>query len=114
MQGLADTSTFLSYFMSVGVALGIVLLLAWVTIRFLAGRFGVSGKGDRNIKIIETMPLGPKRGLHIVEVGGKVLLIGSSEGGLTLLDRLERDCIAVTPPPTERRRRKFLEFLKKK
>jgi flagellar protein FliO/FliZ len=114
MQGLADTSTFVSYFLSVLIALGIVLLLAWVTIRLLAGRLGTLGPGGRNIRVIETMPLGAKRSLHIVEVGEKVYLIGCTDGGVTLLAELDRASLTIPEKPAPRPGLKFLDFLKRK
>jgi flagellar biosynthetic protein FliO len=113
-QGLADASTFFSYFLSVFIALGIVLLLAWITLRLLAGRMAGLGTGGKNIRVIETMPLGPKRSLHIVEVGEKVFLVGSSDGGITLLSELDRASLTIPEKPAPRPRLKFLDFLKKK
>ena len=113
-QGLADFSTFLSYFLSVFIALGIVLLLAWLSIRFLSGRLGSFGLKGRNIKVLETMPLGYKRSLHIVEVADKVLLLGSSDGGISVLAQLDGDKLVLSDPPGKLSGVKFLDILKGK
>ncbi|MFH1436211.1 MAG: flagellar biosynthetic protein FliO [Pseudomonadota bacterium] len=113
-QGLADFSTFLSYFIAVFIALGIVLLLAWLSIRLLAGRLGSFGLKGRNIKVLETMPLGYKRSLHIVEVSGKVLLLGSSDGGISVLAQLESDKLVLPDPKGKLVGSRFLDILKGK
>lgn len=113
-QGLADTSTFISYLLSVFVSLAIVLLLAWLALKFLAGRMGSIGFSGRNIKIHETMPLGYRRSLHVVEVGGKVLLIGSTEGGIALLAELDREDLKLAEKGAEGKGPRFLDFLKPK
>ena len=114
--GLAETSTFLSYLLSVFISLAIVLVLAWLALKFLAGRMGSLGFSGKNIRLVETMPLGYRRSLHIVEVGGKVLLIGSTEGGVTLLAELDPD--ALKDKETDKGpgggRLRFLDFLRGK
>lgn len=113
-QGLAETSTFISYFLSVFIALGIVLVLAWLVIRLLSGRMASWGMKGRNIGIIETMPLGYKRNLHIVEIGEKVMLIGSSDGGLSLLAKIDKNELTIPEKPDGTVISKFLEILKGK
>jgi flagellar biosynthetic protein FliO len=112
--GLAETSTFLSYLLSVFISLAIVLVLAWLALKFLAGRMGSLGFSGRNIRIIETTPLGYRRSLHIVEVEGKVLLIGSTEGGVTLLAELDPESLKETDKGPGGGGLKFLDFLKGK
>lgn len=112
--GLAETSTFLSYLLSVFISLAVVLLLAWLALKFLAGRMGSLGFPGKNIRIIETMPLGYRRSLHIVEVGSKVLLIGSTEGGVTLLAGLDRDDLKLPEKGPESKGPRFLDFLRGK
>ena len=111
-QGLADFSTFFNYFLSVFIALGIVLLLSWLSIRLLAGRLGSFRLKGRNMKVIETMPLGYKKSLHIVEVADKVLLLGSSDHGISVLTRLESDKLVLPDPPGKLAGLKFLDILK--
>ena len=107
-QGLADASTFVSYLLSVLVALGIVLVLAWLALRFLAGRMSLPGMRGKSIRIVETAPLGPRRSLHIVEVGEKIFLVGSSEGGISLIATLDRGDV---PVPEKREKPAGLKFI---
>ena len=41
----------------------------------------------RLLQIVESASLGPKRSLVLARVGGELLLLGSSEGGVSLLSR---------------------------
>jgi flagellar biosynthetic protein FliO len=97
--GLADTATFLSYLLSVLVSLGVVILIAWLSLRLAGGRLGALGGRRRAIRVIETAPLGGRRFLHLVEAAGKMLLVGSSDGGISLVAELDPEKIETPPPP---------------
>ncbi|QJA05528.1 flagellar biosynthetic protein FliO [Thermosulfurimonas marina] len=60
---------------------GLVVLAAYLLRR---GRWGLSEKG-REIRVEEMRPLGLKHRLALVRVRGRVLLLGLSEKGITLL-----------------------------
>jgi len=98
---------FTSYFISVIISLGVVLLLAWIVLRLIAPRVGFTEKTGHNMRIIETMPIAPRRNLHIVEVGKKFILLGSSEGGINFLTELDPSTIEIR----EERKIKKFKFL---
>ena len=70
----------------------LVLGLLGATVYWLRGkgiaRFGgkASVRGARRMQSLERMALGPQHSLHLVDVGGRVLLIAVSPGGCSLLD----------------------------
>jgi flagellar biogenesis protein FliO len=64
----------------------IVVLAYWAT-RFLAGKFGVSGA--KHLRVAESLFLGPNRHLYLLLVNHKVILIGSSEHGINLLQEID-------------------------
>ena len=64
----------------------VVALSYWVT-RFFAGKLGISQA--RHIKVAESLFLGPNRHLYLLLVNGRVLLVGSSEHGLSLLKEID-------------------------
>lgn len=64
----------------------IVILAYWGT-KFLAGKFGVSGA--KHLKVAESLFLGPNRHLYLILVNHKVILIGSSEHGINLLQEID-------------------------
>ncbi len=41
----------------------------------------------RRLHVLETASLGPKRAIVLAQIGGEVLVLGSSEAGITLLDK---------------------------
>jgi len=44
------------------------------------------GKTNRRMELLERLPLSPGHTLHLVRVGGRVLLVASSPGGCALLE----------------------------
>lgn len=64
--------------------LALILICAWLARRYLRLSPHGSVKGDQ-IRILSSRALGPKRSMHLVEVEGQKLLVGSSEEGVTLL-----------------------------
>jgi len=82
------------------VALAAVSVLAWVVLKWSANRgLGAFAKG-RRLTVLERVPLDARRSLYLVEVGGKVLLIGAGDGAApTLLSELDPANIAEVPSP---------------
>lgn len=70
--------------LSLAIVVAIVLTLGWafkkLTLRL---------PGSRHIKIISTMPLGPKERLLVVEVQGKQRVLGVTANSINLLFELE-------------------------
>ncbi|MEZ4400545.1 MAG: flagellar biosynthetic protein FliO [Kofleriaceae bacterium] len=86
-----------------GLLLSTVLLLvavsviAYVAVRLL--RRGLEGRavGAQLVTVLARTPLEPRRALYVVQVGGKTLLLGASEGGLALLTELDQDALPAQP-----------------
>jgi flagellar biogenesis protein FliO len=68
-------------------SLVIVVALAYWATKFLAGKFGVSGA--KHLKVAESLFLGPNRHLYLLLVNHKVILIGSTEHGINLLQEID-------------------------
>jgi flagellar biogenesis protein FliO len=64
----------------------VVGLAYWAT-KFFAGKFGLSHA--KHLKVAESLFLGPNRHLYLLLVHNKVLLIGSAEHGLSLLQEID-------------------------
>lgn len=62
------------------LALAAVSVLAWVVLRW-AGRSGALLGGGRRIRVLERVPLEPRRSLYLVAVGDRVLLLGAGDAG---------------------------------
>lgn len=67
---------------------GVVLLLAWLTTRFVGGRMSGNAAGS-SIRVVGHIPAGRERSIMMVEVGGRVYLLGVTAQQITLLDAIE-------------------------
>lgn len=84
-------------------SLAVIALALYVT-RWMAKWQYTQGRG-RRLRVVEGMAIGKDRQLLLVQVGKEVLLLGSSEGGVNLVHKVEdpdliKDC--VLQPPAER------------
>ena len=69
-------------------ALAIISLAGWAVVRFGGPRLSLSRK-NRRLKLIERLVLEPRRSVHLVEVDGKTLLIGTSDRSVHLLKTMD-------------------------
>jgi flagellar protein FliO/FliZ len=76
---------FLRMFLVLGGVIGAIYGVFFVLKRMGNPRF----QGNSLISVISTQNLQGNRALHLVEVGNEVFLIGSSEGGVELVGKLE-------------------------
>jgi flagellar biosynthetic protein FliO len=91
------------------VSLGVVCLLAVLTLRFL-GRRGL-GRAAGPIKVLGRCPLEPRRALYLIETAGRCFLVGVGDGPMTMLAEVGADDVKATlPKPTESGKR-FAEVL---
>ncbi|MES1206093.1 MAG: flagellar biosynthetic protein FliO [Pseudomonadota bacterium] len=65
------------------VSLGVVCLIAYVSLRLLARR-GV-GRAAGPIRVLARCPLEPRRSLYLVEAAGRCFLVGVGDGPMTML-----------------------------
>lgn len=79
-------STF-AYLISLIAVFAVVVVMAYFAARFIGGRFNarMSTGGGR---ILENLPLGPNRSVCIVEMAGRVFLLGVTDGSITLLSEI--------------------------
>ena len=71
------------------LVLVVVCVAVAVAARY-AGRCLRGGRGDEGlIRVRGRVPLEPRRALYVIEVGGRTLLVGSSEGGISVLTEVD-------------------------
>src|SRR3954454_5297725 len=73
------------------VSLGLVCLLAYLALRWLARR-GV-GQGSGPLRVLARCPLEPRRSVYLIAAGGRCFLVGVGDGPMALL--AEVDAAAV-------------------
>jgi flagellar protein FliO/FliZ len=76
---------FLRMFLVLGLVIGAIYGIFFVLKRMGNPQF----QGNSLISLVSTQNLQSNRALHLVEVGNEVFLIGSSEGGVELVGRIE-------------------------
>ena len=70
-----------------GAVLAILFLLIWLCKRMMAGRGNFNSDGQ--VRLLTTKPIGPRKYISLVGIGGQVLVLGISEAQITLLDKIE-------------------------
>lgn len=79
-------STF-GYILSLLFTFGLVIGLAYFTSRFLGYKFGGQINAGSS-RIITTLALGPNRALYVVEIAGKVLVLGVTDHTIQMLQEI--------------------------
>ena len=74
--------------------LAVIALAAWAVVRFGGPRLR-AGRRRGRMRVIERLPLEPRRSLYLVRVDGEELLVGASEGAV----RLVREIGPAEPDP---------------
>jgi len=67
---------------------GLVLLLAWLSTRLVGQRMSVASRG-RMVRVLEHLPAGRDRSILLLEVGGRLYLVGSTGEQFNLLDAID-------------------------
>ncbi len=75
-------------FVKLVFSLVIVILLAYILVRVLGKKIKRIQQGD-HIEIIDSMPLGVNRGIHIIYAANKYLIVGITEHSINLLGEVE-------------------------
>lgn len=81
-----------TFFEMLGLLLvfGFILLLCYYTTRVIGKRLS-GGTKNKNMKIVETLPLGMDRCLYLILVGKKHFLFFSSKKGLEMVSEIEME-----------------------
>jgi flagellar biogenesis protein FliO len=67
---------------------GLVLVLAWLSTRLVGYRMGLAARG-RMVRVLEQVPAGRERMIMLLEVGGRVYLVGSTSEQISLIDAID-------------------------
>lgn len=86
-KGLAPETGFAGKFMMMLAIVAVIGLAGWFWVKKMNAPW-VAGK-NRHLSLIETMSLGPRRSIYLVQADGKRLLIGGGPEGLRLISNLD-------------------------
>lgn len=95
------------------ISLGAVCLLAYLAIRFGLKRFVPDQSAHAHMAVVARLPLEPRRTLLVVRVGGKHLVLASSEAGVQPVAELSEDEAAVFESAAPARKKTFSQVLQK-
>lgn len=73
----------------------VILGAAYYVTKYLA-RKGLSSANNKNLKIVETIPLGIEKSLLLVKVGEQYLLLGNTQKGLTMLTAVDKEKLTLS------------------
>lgn len=97
-ENLATASNWSSMLQMVGqfffliLAFAIIVILAVYSLRF-AARFRNFNGGSNNVRLMESRPLGSGNFVHLIKVGKKYIVVGSSKENVTFLTEVAPDVI---------------------
>ena len=90
-----EMSPLLSAVLSFVFVLGLLLATLW----FVRTRgIGVGAMQGKNLRVVNSLRLGPKHRLDVVEYEGKRLLLGVAANQITLLDNQQLESASETAP----------------
>ncbi|TEB04944.1 Flagellar biosynthesis protein, FliO [Pelotomaculum schinkii] len=93
------------------VALPLILGIAYLVLKYGLARRYVVTTGNRRMKLVEQLPLGPKTSLSLVSLGGKYYLLAHQDNSVSLVKELDElkepeetivgDIVELTPRTIE-------------
>jgi flagellar biosynthetic protein FliO len=81
--------------------LAFICALAYIVVRLLK-RFGGAPASSNLIEIIDRVALDQRKGLYVIKVTGRYLLIGTSDNGVQLIGELDADAVEREAQTIER------------
>ncbi len=101
-HGVLFESSVLRSIISLIIVIGLIYLTAFVYKRL--NKFNAKLAGDKNkaqlnkFKIISSQSLGANKNLHVVEINGKYLVLGSTANNITLIKEFDKNKIENREP----------------
>ncbi|MBD3232846.1 MAG: flagellar biosynthetic protein FliO [candidate division Zixibacteria bacterium] len=107
----AETSNLelgLRLILSIVLVIVLVYLSVWALKKFYSFKTNSGASSANSIQVIDNAYIAPKKGLHIVKVGSKYILVGSSENSMNFLcDLNAEEFSAVTSGKSHRAESRF-------
>lgn len=71
------------------LTLPVVLGLAYLVLKYGLARRYSAGLGNRRMKLVEQLPLGPRATLSLIDLGGRYYLIAHQDNSISLIKELD-------------------------
>ncbi len=84
-----------SVFLKLAVVVLLMVAAAWIMRRLQGGSWKAV---ERQVKVIETTHLSPRRAIHLVQIGDRKLLIGATDQAISLLTEIDDQPAEATEP----------------
>jgi len=105
-------SSLIQMLAALSIVIGLILLTRYFSAKFF-GNSAIPGVTAKNIRLIETRYLSPKKSLILVEVAGEYLLLANTDNQLSLIKQINMvEEIGVVDEPGNMRTG-FSDILKK-
>jgi flagellar biosynthetic protein FliO len=96
------------------LSLGIVIILLFGFIwgvKWLQTKARTTYQTTRALKVMESLPLGPKKSIHLVKAADRVFVLGAADGQISMLLELKKDEIAKLQENNTKKARSFSKAL---
>jgi flagellar protein FliO/FliZ len=100
LQPLEDNTLAYSFFklMYSIVIFALILVIAYFVTKFIAKK-GTFGNNNKNLKMIEALPLGMDKCVYLVKAGEQYLLLAGTKNNLTLVSTIESNMLSLGEIP---------------
>jgi len=86
---LSDSISVFKLVLSLAFVLGLVLVSAYFLRRWQGARIAGSGMGSAGLAVISSLPIGDRKYLMVIQVGGRCLLLGVTPQTISMLSEVE-------------------------
>ncbi len=72
-----------------------ILYLAYISTKLIGKRYSLNGKGGKNLKILESVPVGRDMSIAIARAGERIFLLGVAPDKISLISELSEEDLLV-------------------
>lgn len=76
----------LQYLLSFGLVIGLLLGCLWLLRKLQAGGGGLRPRASSRLKVVETLSIGPRQKIALVQLDGQDVLLGVTAQSITALN----------------------------
>ncbi len=87
-----DDGSLVWSFIKTLIVLAVLIAVFYYFFRFMSKKTGTAFRGDASARVLSAVPLGQNKSLQVVDIGGRILIIGVSDGSVNLITEItDRD-----------------------